>query len=71
MDRIPTASRPLRNLYLAVADAVRDDAYLSMTNKKFVSEVIKKAGGFANPDDVMSIYYQLMKDAGLEPLKDE
>jgi len=71
MDRMPRAERPLRNLYLAVADTVRDDAYLNMTNKKFVAHVMEKSGGFANPDEVMLIYYQLMKDAGMEPLIDE
>jgi len=70
-DRTPRASRPLRNLYLAVADIVRDDAYINMTGKEFVAYVMEKTGGSVPPDEVMNIYYRLMNDAGLELLKDD
>lgn len=61
------ASRPLRNLYVAVAKVIETDKYLRMTDKQFIGQVMKHSSGSVSPDTVRSIYNNLMLDAGINP----
>ena len=64
--RTPHATRPYKNLIVAVADVIKDDRYLDMTKGEFLTEVMLASHGTCSPCTVNGIYHELMKDAGLE-----
>jgi hypothetical protein len=66
--RLPYATRNLKNFITSVYPLLLDDRYIDMTESQFVSEVMKNSGGSLNPKTIISVYNSLMCDAGLEPL---
>jgi hypothetical protein len=62
--KLPHAIRPLKSEYVAVANLLKDDLYLDMSETEFVANMMKLAGGGINPTRAQQIYLNLMKDAG-------
>lgn len=67
--RMPYATRPLKNGYVALGKLLEDDSYLDMTERQFVLRGLQLAGGTIHPQWMKNRYEELMKDAGLSNLK--
>lgn len=61
----PNAFRPARALILALAEIVKEDAYLTMSEGHFVGEVMRRSGGCVSPDRARVWRKELMREAGV------
>lgn len=64
-NKAPYAHRPLRNMYLAIANVLSTDRYLEMDENQFISAVMKASNGSSNPRLIRNIYFDLRKDSGI------
>lgn len=71
--RVPKATTPLFAEYKAMCDlllTVRHIDIYQMTIEEFVKLLMYKSHGFMSPERARRIYFDLMEEAGLEPLYD-
>jgi hypothetical protein len=66
---IPRAFRPKRAMILALAEILKDDAYLdtSMSLSDMVASVMNDVHGQASPNDVFAVCSELINEAGRTP----
>lgn len=67
--RMPYATRPLRNGYIALGKLLEDDSYLDMTERQFVLRGLQLEGGTIHPQWMKDRYEELMVDAEMSNLK--
>jgi hypothetical protein len=63
--KLPYACRPLKSEYIAVGKLLENDMYLHMSEKQFIENMMNLTSGTINPKRARQIYFDLMKDAGI------
>jgi hypothetical protein len=71
-ERLPRTVRPLQAEYFTIAHVMHvygDELYTCITDRQFIRACMEQSRGFMNPTRAEQIYYDLMAEAGLRPLR--